>query len=362
MAFTIIKILLTALYVATWTNSLPIMTREGSGGCEENGTDALSSYIDCSVLSGNTNPVSNANTDSSTPDFCFFDDSCCSTTSSCPKVGKCFDHESCSDTLGCDVPGLSAPTTSTFTCAPTQTCATSMVIASASSKFITFACFDIRTRVAEDEPGVAAVTPMPKLYPDASDPAPEANPGAEPAVSMLVTQTVLDGASYPWDTTTATPASTPSKETPLATDTSTSSSRRPTTSTTPIAQASSSLLPSSTSVQAKPTNTGSKAAPSTPAPSHTAIIVGGLVGTLAFVAIFITVFDYLIKRRKYSHRHSISDGSDDGALVQHKEEQQMAYGYYGTNRAGIAPKGSKVFEANAVPVELPVEDIADHRE
>lgn len=81
--------------------------------------------------------------------------------------------------------------------------------------------------------------------------------------------------------------------------------------------------------------------------------------------------DYLLRRRRNNrHRHSISDSSDDDGLAQHKEEQQqqqqqqqmqVSYGYYGTNRAGVIPKGARAFQAVAEPAELPAADVVGGR-
>ncbi|ROV93604.1 hypothetical protein VMCG_08117 [Cytospora schulzeri] len=377
MAFTITEILFIALYVATWANSLPTMPSEAPACGRENFTDDTSLYLDCSGLlddlDDNDNSNANADTDPSITAFCSFDYSCCRTTGSCHNIGKCFDNGPCSNASGCDVPGPSASTTSTFTCrdsAPTQTCAASLITAGAPAGYLTFACFDIRTRAADVvQPGASRITPMPILesFPIISDSdlASDSTSDADRSLLAVVTKTLEDVDTFPFGTSTETYISALSEYAPLVTETPPSSSADP--ASTIAVSAYDSSAPASTSqttVQATPTNTSPKTKSSAANPNRTAIVAGGLFGTVAFLAISITSVDYLVKRIKNNRcRQSISDSSSDSeALTRHKDESQMtAYGYYGTNRAGVVPKGSKVLEANLEPAELPAENVAKHR-
>lgn len=232
------------------------------------------------------------------------------------------------------------------------------------------ACFDVRTMIAEVEPGAAKMTPMPNLDSipilEDSDLAPVSTSYADTSL-LTVTQTLVDVGAYPFATITEIYVSTPSEDTPLATDISLSSAAESTGTVTLIVQdPSTSASTWRTTVQATPTNISSKSTPGARGPSRTAIVAGGLFGTVAFLAVSITSVDYLVKRWKRNRcRHSISNSSssDNEALVHNKEEPQMtAYGYYGTNRAGTILKGSKVFEASAEPVELPAENVGQRRE
>jgi hypothetical protein len=118
MAFNITKIFLMALCVATWADSLPTMADEVFDCGRESNTNTTSILTDCSGLSGDINANGNviANETDPSVEFCF-DSSCCGMimTKSCHKVGKCFDSVHCFDPSGCEMPGLSASTTSTFT-------------------------------------------------------------------------------------------------------------------------------------------------------------------------------------------------------------------------------------------------------
>lgn len=264
--------------------------------------------------------------------------------------------------------------------APMQTCATSLIAPGASAEVFTFACFDTRTRIAEIvAPGVARVTPMPMLDPvpvlEYPNPAPESTSNTESTWLETDTLTVIGFGDYPYGSTTVeTLIWTSTKDAPFATDMPLSLSSETTLTVIPILQGT--TTPASmtsiqtnaqASIQAIPTVVSSKSTPGSPGPSHTSIVIGGLFGSLAFVGIFITSVDYLIKRRRYNRcRDSISDtstGDDTSAPSKEEQHQQMtAYGYYGTNRAGIVTKGSGVFKANAEPVELPAENATEHRE
>ncbi|ROW02745.1 hypothetical protein VSDG_01701 [Cytospora chrysosperma] len=369
MAFNITKVFLMALCVATWVDSLPTMTGEISdcGRELESNTNTSSILADCSGLSGdikaNNNAVSNDITDPSTVGVCF-ESSCCGMVKSCHKVGKCFDSVHCFDPSGCDMPGLSASATSTFTCAPTQTCATSLITTGSPPSFLTLACFDIRTRIAEVEPGAVRVTPMPERGLEDPDPVSDL---AYHVNTPLVSQVLTDVDTYPFITITEVYASTSSGDAALATDIPLSSSADRTGTVTLTTQKSSTSASRwQTTVQPTPANTSSNSTPGARGPSRTAIVAGGLFGTIAFLALSITSVDFLVRRRKKNRcRHSFpsSSSSDNEALEHKKEEPQMpAYGYYGTNRAGTIPKGSKALEASAEPVELPAEGVADHRE
>jgi hypothetical protein len=190
-------------------------------------------------------------------------------------------------------------------------------------------------------------------------------------LAMTVSQALTDVDTYPFITITEIYVSTSSRDAALATDIPLSSSADRTGTVTLTTQKSSTSASRwQTTVQPTPANTSSNSTPGARGPSRTAIVAGGLFGTIAFLAVSITSVDYLVRRRKKNRcRHSFPDSSssssssDNEALEHNKEEPQMvAYGYYGTNRAGVIPKGSKALEASAEPVELPAEDVTDHRE
>lgn len=246
----------------------------------------------------------------------------------------------------------------------TKTCATSLITTGSPPSFLTLACFDIRTRIAEVEPGAARVTPMPERGLEDPDPVSDL---AYHVKNPLVSQVLTDVDTYPFITITEVYASTSSGDAALATDIPLSSSADRTGTVTLTTQKSSTSASRwQTTVQPTPANTSSNSTPGARGPSRTAIVAGGLFGTIAFLALSITSVDFLVRRRKKNRcRHSFpsSSSSDNEALEHKKEEPQMpAYGYYGTNRAGTIPKGSKALEASAEPVELPAEGVADHRE
>lgn len=121
MAFTITKILLIALYVATWAHSLPTMAGEVSScGMEDyTNTTCTSRNLGCSGISSDAiaehNASSNDDTNTSRVETCYPGEPCCGTIESCSQVGRCFDEYRCSGPSGCAVPGGSALITSSFT-------------------------------------------------------------------------------------------------------------------------------------------------------------------------------------------------------------------------------------------------------
>lgn len=260
--------------------------------------------------------------------------------------------------------------------------------AGATAKVLTVACFDVRARIADaDAPSFASVTQMPQLHGgpgiEYTDFAPDWASDTDLTLIQTVTQTLDDVDDWLPESTTA-ETSFSAESAPFATDApQLSSSAEPTAQTATvmsISQDTASPSPPTwmTSVQMSaqetPTSINSKSStPGTSGPNRTSIIVGALFGTLAFLAISIASVDYLIKQRRYNRcRHSISDttcstaADDTNFAHKEKEEQQQqqaaAYGYYGTNRVGTMTKGSRVLEANAEPAELPVENVAEHRE
>ncbi|KAK7749702.1 hypothetical protein SLS53_000281 [Cytospora paraplurivora] len=335
MAFTISKILLAALYVAIWSSGFPTLVGEAAHcGMEK---------PDLSIL-----------------EFCFLDGVCCGLTASCTQVAKCFDGRRCSDALGCEVPGISAPATSTLTCTPSQTCATSTITVAASARFITFACFDVSTSIVEEYASIAMSKP--KRFPHL---APTSTYDTDQAVWTTVTQILGTDDIYPFYTTAT---NSQPEYPPPASDTSLYTSAQPTTAVTNIAQYSASDFSVSTSTahstwptgaQATPSNTSLESTPSTKVSKHTTMIIGVVAGSLTALAIVWVSLDYLYLRIKHHRRHSISDCSDDSILAHHENKKQIPYGYYGTNRAGTIPKDTSVREVNAEPAELSAEVVAD---
>ncbi|ROW16042.1 hypothetical protein VPNG_02647 [Cytospora leucostoma] len=331
MAFTISKILLAALYVAIWSSGFPTLAGEAAHCGTEN--------FDLSIL-----------------EFCFLDGVCCGLTASCPQVAKCFDDRSCSDALGCEVPGISAPATSTLTCAPSQTCATSMITVAASTRFITFACFDVSTSIVEDNASISMSMLM--LFGNLA-PTSSATYDTDQAVWTTVTQVSGTDDTYPFYTTAT---NLQPEYPPLSTGTSLYTSTQLATAATTMAQYSTSDFSASTSTAHSTWPTGAQATPSnTKVPNHTAMIIGVVSGSLTGVAIIWVSLDYLYLRLKHHRRHSISDCSDDNILEHHENEKQVPYGYYGTNRAGTIPKDTSAREVNTEPAELPAEVVADDR-
>lgn len=258
-----------------------------------------------------------------------------------------------------------------------QTCATSVIASGASTNSLTFSCFDIRTKVAAVvAPSVASVTPMPRVdhIPVLEQPDSAVYSVWESAFTIMVSSTKNShgvGTDDPYGAAiTEILFSNAAEDSPSATDL-TLSLTKPVAAIMTVTQDTSTPFSTwttslQTSVPASPTSTNSTSALGGQAQSRTPIVVGGLFGSLAFMAISITLVDYLLKRRKYirCRRSSSGTSTDDDATAHNKDEQQQmtAYGYYGTNRAGIINKGSGVLEANADPVELAAEASAEHRE
>lgn len=191
---------------------------------------------------------------------------------------------------------------------------------------------------------------LPRLYPD-PPPSPTLAPDTDSDVSVTLTMTVLDGPKTHESNAPLTTLSEQLITTVILT----------TQNTSPFLVISTASSTSPTSAQSIPTDASSKSTPSAQKPNHTAAIAGGTAGSLVALAISIVTLDHLIKRRRNERRRSISESSDDAILAQHKQEQQEAYGYYGTNRAATILKGMGVFKANAEPAELPAEAVAADR-